>query len=316
MTNSKKKKIFLIMIIIILIIVILIVLMKKFKNINTNLPEEIPDDLSNTEINNIDSTLKRVEIRNNYYYVKNCVINFYSLLDIKSINTSDKNEISNEIISMLDKQYIEYSGITNQNLFEKVNTYNGANIVITDMFVSQRSFNISAYFVYGNIRENGKNSKFSLIVKVDRTNNTFKIYLQDYMEKKYSDIRLGDNIFFDDTSDFVENNTNNVFEYRNISNEQYAEDIFNNIKFYIMYDNETLYNMLDEEYKNKFLSYNEFYDFISKNYLLFMKMSFGNYNKQYLEQSTQYILIDSDNKFRFVVSEEAPFKFSLSIEKN
>lgn len=310
-----KRRLYIVIFALIAVLLIILLIINRLYNKETNLPDEVPTDISGTELDTVDSTLKSVDIKNNYYYIKNCVIDYYSLLEEKNIAANDKNITSEKIINMLDQEYIDYSGITSQNVFEKIDTHNGATIVITDMLVSQRSFNISIYFVYGIIRENGKNNDFSIMVKADRTNDTFKIYLQDYMKEKYSNIKIGDDISFDDTFDSIESNGDNTFKYKNISDETYCEDLFNNIKFYIMYDNEDLYDMLDENYRNAFSSYDNFYDYISKNYLSFIKIKFENYSKQYNDNITQYTIVDSDYKYKFIINEESTFKYTLTIEE-
>lgn len=314
MDKYKKRKIVIIFIAIIVLIFILLLFVNKIKNSKKNFPEEIPDDLSNTEIENFDSTVKNVDIRNNYYIVKNCITNFYSMLDNSMISENGKKNTAKYLINLLDKDYLTYSGINEENILERLKTYDGASYVIDEILVSQRSFEISVYFVYGRIRCNGNISNFFTLVKVDRQNNTFSIYLQDYLQNKYFDIKVGDTIEFD-TLRTIENNGNNIFEYKNINNETYAEDLFNNIKFYVLYDNESLYNMLNDNYKSEFTNYNSFYNSISVNYLKFIRMKYGNYNKiNNGDGTTEYVLIDSDDKIKFDVYEIAPFKYKISIE--
>ncbi len=313
--EDKRKKQLVIIFSIVVVVILLAVIIINNKEID-NKPNEIPDDLSETEFTEIDSTIKPVDIRNNYYVVKNCIINFYSSLEKKMIESNGEVSTIEQIYSLLDEEYIEYSNITKENLLDKLGTYNGAKYIIEEILVSQRSFNISLYFVSGKIRVNGDNKEFKNIVKVDRTNNTFKIFLDDYYNDKFPNIKVGDKIDFE-TENQIANDIYNIYEFKNISNEIYAQDLFNDIKYYLLYDNETLYNMLDDEFKSNFPSYQAFYDYVSASYLDFIGLDYGTFNKSfYKDDITLYILIDLNEEYKIKVYETSAFKYKISIEAN
>ena len=54
------------------------------------------------------------------------------------------------------------------------------------MYVSQISFDISVYFAYGSISY--YDGDFSIMVVLDRTNQTFKLFLEDYVKEKFSNL--------------------------------------------------------------------------------------------------------------------------------
>ena len=314
--DKKKlvKMIIIICIFIVLVILGLLIVKKSMTPSEGGLPEEEPTDLENTEFTSIDSTIKRVSIRNNYYYVKNAITNFITSLDEEYISSKGKEETSEYLYSLLDEQYIEFKGITVENILEILPRYDKPTIVINDMLVSQRSFDISIYFANVIVRENGNNNKISFMLKVDRTNQTYKIFLEDYISQFYPEVSIGGTIEFEDLNN-VENDINNIFKYENISNETYAEDLFYNLKFYILYDNEDLYNMLDSEFKKQFSSYSEFYDFISNSYLKYMNMYFGNYNKMNIsDEKEKYVLTDESGDLKFTLTQDGPFYYKFVIE--
>lgn len=297
----------------IIIILTSFIICGAYFKINDNVPNEtgsVEID-KNSELNgNIDSTVKRVDNRNNFYIVKNCVTKYYVSITDESIKNSSKENLSEYIYSLLDEKYIEYKNVTKENILENIKPISNVDIIINDMYVSQISFDISVYFAYGSISY--YDGDFSIMVVLDRTNQTFKLFLEDYVKEKFSNLEENNQLEVN-VEKMVKNDVNNIFDYRNISDDRYVRDLFMDIKYYIMHDNKKLYNILSEESKSKFESEKKFNDFITDFYNELISISLSNYNKVSENGRKVYYIKDSQNLFEFIVYESAPFKYKLSI---
>ena len=318
MLNLRNNKILIIVITLVLAILLVILILYFIIDDNkNNLPDEISsaEIESNTELNgNIDSTLKRVDNRNNYYIVRNCIFKYFSYNSIDSVENNSKEYTSEYLYSLLDAEYINFKNITKDNILDIVDPVKYSDIIINDMYVSQRSYDISVYFVYGELKNESDIIPFSIMVKIDRDNSTFKLLLDDYVSEKYQYINEGEGIDIEQI-DSINNDTYNVYDYKNISDETYMRDIFNQIRYYIINDNERLYSILEQNYKSNYSDYQKFYDYITSIYMNLITMSYGSYDKENNNGKSNYMLFDNNEKFLINVYEEDPFYYTVSIEK-
>ncbi len=293
------------LIVIISIILIVIFLIKKSPQYNI---DEYDDTQGELGINKFDSSVQNVKIRNNFYAVKLCMNKFYNYyfettgkLNNKYIVDEEQSNSNNKVLyDMLDNKYISFKNITEENILNRLPKINYSDIQIRKMYVSQRTPNVAVYFVYGyfNDRINNEQIDFYNIVKMDMLNKTFKIIPQDFSEREYENIKIGDSLQFDEFSSIENKNNNNIFEYEIISDEQYIKDIFDQYKQNLIYNKPLAYEQLNMEYKEKrFPTYETFEKYLEQNGKRIVSMEIEKYQKTVYKEYTQYVCLDNLGKY-------------------
>lgn len=322
------KKVIIILIIVFIILLGTVVLVLVYnKNFSEKYQATPPTEIPEVEI---DSKLKKVSIRNDFYVVKNCVdkfyINYAEIYDLESDNyimdEEAKASIENgqqrnaEIIyDMLDPEYIEFKEITKDNILTKLQKMNTSIVNITNMYVSEKTNNISVYIVQGTLREKKSSeiTTFQIMVKVDSFNRTFTIFLQDYINEKYKDLKLGNDLYIQ-VAESIEENLNNKYDFKNISDEEYAIGLFNQYKEEILYSPELVYNNLDTEYKNKrFETLDKFKEFAKNNMRENFIMQIDKYQKTVVDDNIQYVCMDQYGNY-YIFRENAILDYSLILD--
>ena len=257
---SKTQKILILLIIIVLIVLICILgiyIMLRRQGIGNENRYEYIEEMKPEE------KIAIVDVRNHYYIVQSCVNKYYTynaiLSNINEYYGEEREEVikeattdnANILYNLLDKEYVENRGITQSNIITKIGKVNDSIIDINNMYVSEKTTNISVYIVEGILRDKKLNniSKFKMIVKLDFSNETFSIIPQDYVEEKYSNIEVGENINIK-IPENINTNKNNKYLFKAVSDEAYAIDMFNKCKEELLYNPKQIYNDLNEDYKN------------------------------------------------------------------
>ena len=307
-----------VVLIIILAVSLLFILKKDYEeNEAVKIYEDVDDPILSQK--KIENKVRILDNRNEYYIVQDC-INKYYLYRIKeqgNFNTDDAGEdINNKMIySMLDKNYIDYAKINEDNVFEKIPKINNVKIIINKVFVVEYSENENMYIVYANLRNIIDNDQKQIIVgvRLNLLKNIFKIIEQDYIKDTYGDISEGQ-ILNLSLNEEIENDQYNIFEYNSISDEQYINDVFNKLKEYILYDQSLAYQLLDEDYSSKrFENYNEFKKYLSDNSLRDFKMKLTKYKKNKYSDYTQYICIDNNKRY-LIFKEKSVMNFKVMLD--
>ncbi len=285
---SKMQKIILILIILVLIIsiaiiTILIINQKKYQGLSPDAPQVIEPVQEISKVTN----------RSDFYMVQNCITNFYSYYSIianaeeyydgwtKEQIDKAKLENAGVIYDLLDEKYIEYKGITKQNILSKLGEIYDVKPMISSMYVSEKTETFAIYIVNGDLRNKKTNARkeFKVIVKIDHANESFSIILDDYINEKYPNLAEGGTINITESTK-VKSNKNNKYTHTIISDKDYAIDLFNNYKEEAEYNPKLLYDKLDEEYKKaKFTSLSEFEKYIKNRYTKISMLKLESYNK-------------------------------------
>lgn len=301
------KKIKIICIILAIIIVVIFIIILIARKIDENQIDEYDSTQGELGINNVDSTIQNVDIRNNFYAVKTCLTKFYTVY-FETTNTSGQYIVDEEqsnynqeyLYAMLDEEYREFKDVTVENVLENIPQINNSDIEITTMYVSQRTPNVAVYFVYGyfNDRVNNEQTDFYNILKMDMLNNTFKIILQDLAESKYNDIEVGNSFEIEEFSEIENENNANIFEYESITDEEYVEDIFNQYRQNLIYNRPLAYEQLESEYREKrFPTYEVFEEYVKENSRRNVLMKIEKYQKNVYDEYTQYVCVDTTGKY-------------------
>lgn len=328
MTKLKKIILFIFIFIILLILGIFCIVYLNKGEVLYNIDEEGTTD---EEADYIDTKVKIVTSRNEYFSVKECVEKFYLCYgyifddNIKNENVSDSEEYDDGVYTrdesisylfkMLDKDYIDYKKITLNNLQDRISNIKSSNVDINQMYVSQKNVNISVYIVNGRLREKntGEIKDFKLMLELDAVNKTFTVFLGDYIEEKYPNIKIGDEINLD-VKDSIEKNDINIYDYKNISDEDYASELISKYQKEVLYDKEMAYNSLDKDYREKrFGSLDNFKEYAQNNIIRNVKLKLSKYQINKYDNYTEYVCMDSDENY-YIFNEQSVMNYSLLLD--
>lgn len=323
---SKLKKLIITLIIIIIILIITILSIIHFNK--GEIVYKIDESGSEGELYNFDTSIQYVTVRNEYYAVKTCVQKFYTYYfaifddesdyyeaDVDDVYKNQKEKDKEALYNMLDEEYINYKNITKDNISEMVEEVKDSVININQMYVSKQNTNVNVYIVQGRMRENksGKISNFELMLKLDALNKTFSVYLEDYLDKNYKDLKLGNELNIH-VGESVEKNDTNLYDYSIIDDETYVTDLLNKYKEEILFDLESAYNHLNKEYKEKrFENFNEFRDFAKDNVQKNITMKVDKYQKNTYDNYTEYICVD-ENKNYYIFNENSIMNYEMILD--
>lgn len=322
---KKDKKIMIILGLIIFILLTAIIIIYNLLN-KGKAEQEIREDPAYVELE-YQQKISAVERKADYYIAKDCTEKYYhyysALCNIEEYaDTDDEEELEdalktnkNILYNMLDNEYIEQKKVTKENIDNNLKNIGEITVNVTDMYVSENDNKVNVYIVQGLLKEIGtKNAeKFSIIVKVDFNNKTFSVLPQEYVQEKYSNIKVGGTINVD-SIEAIKDNKYNTFKYKNISEEDYVIDLFNNFKNKLIYYTDSVYGKLNEQYRNKkFANEKEFYDYIESNKNKYEKMNIAKYIKNINDGYTQYVCIDQDENY-YILDETSVMEYTLMLD--
>lgn len=251
MKDSLIKKIIFGIIVIVIIIVAMIMILKnkngKLNNFKNN--NEFDINIS-TELENNISKLNKYD---EYISIENMVQNYYLYLQMGNATA---------IYSILEKNYIKDNEISLENVVSRTKKYKSNEL---EFKAKEIYFDISqsCYYIFGNIYEDKILENVYYIFYVDKLKNVYTI--RPISKEEYDLLILG-------KGNKVEINTNikaetyNTMKQVTLSQEQIVEKIFYNYIFYLRYDIQYAYDILQKEYReNRFLNLDEFELYIQNN---------------------------------------------------
>lgn len=325
--NLKRMIIILSILTLLLIFILIFWLNYQAKLVKEDL-ETFPE-VSDMQID-IAKTLQPVKNRNNFYTIKTCIGKFYTYYSDIFKNVTDgyliepepgsineekiKNDRANKVYKLLDEEYISYKGITVDNLGMKLPEVGDITININNMYFIEKEDAIAIYVAYGN-KEDSLTSEltdFSIMLKVDMANKTYKVLLEDYIDTYYKDLKIGNTIEIKDEE--IKNDTYNIFSLRTVTDQEYVNDLFKNYKDNLKASKEQAYNLLDEEYKDKCFDNKEDYlSYVSTNYSRIVTAKLDTYNKEEKGEHIQYLFKDINENY-YVFKETAPFQYTVMLD--
>ena len=279
-------------------------------NTNINYNEENKENLI------LEQKLYGLESITDYYTVRSCIIKYYiyyqSLYDDNS--EISKDERINNLYSLLDKSYIEKYGITLENIENKFNTKINETEVFIDDVLYLKENNIYTFFVKGNVRDLKINvfKEISFIVRLDTNNETFSLFLEDYIKDNSLDnIKEGNILDYNFSDNIAENKANKYKPYK-FSYDEYVEDLFDRIRKYIIYKPEKAYELLNCK-QSKLNNYSKFESFIKDNYKELYIMTFDSYMFEYEDDCNIYNCKDKYDNFeiRIYCNNPCDIKFTI-----
>ena len=319
------KKIIIILLIILIIAIIVLVALNWYGNYQEKYEYDPPEE--DVAIN-INSTIEKESTRNDFYAVKTCIEKFY--LYLAKTDESDYSIIDEEteqaleatdnmrkeaIYNMLDNNYIQNTGITKDNVLQHLGEIETSDVIIDDMYVSEQTENVAVYLVYGKLRNQTtrENTEFNLMLKIDMLNRTFKVIPADYINEYVGEISVGQELKLD-IEETIEKNDYNIFAYETISEETYILDMFNEFKTDMMYDYETAYERLNEEYKQKrFETYEKFETYATEHIRNSVVMQLNQYQVNEFDNYTQYVCVDQNGKY-YIFNETGVMDYTVILD--
>jgi len=303
-------------------IVVLWVYMQK-----NNIVESDDFDITEEQVD-LNYTIQPVEQTGDFYRVKQCVEIYASA--INAISTSDEVDaygfvgseedrqyMAERLLNILGEEYKQEFSITTEKLLE---TYSDAQkdtkVTVINMYRIHNSADIVFYFAYGIVRDKKDSSvePLSVMVGIDEKNKTFAIYPEEYMrEHGFHNMQIGQTLTLPET-ETIENTGGNNSKYAYISLEEIIKNDFSMYKELILYNRETAYNMLDEEYKNKrFPTYTEFEQYVQKYSQRFAMLELSKYNIEQNGDKKQYICIDTKDNY-YIFTEHGAMDFDVQLD--
>jgi len=259
--------------------------------------------------------IEKVTDRDNYYMVENCVNKFYSYYEAIFENKNPEEEDVKKTYNLLDKQYIKFKNITEENLSTILLPINESVVNIYNMYVSKQSEDISVYIVKGILRDvtSKELTNFIIMVKIDKQNGTFSVLLQDYIDEKHKDINIGTNLTIESFSN-IERNRNNIYVLEEITNKTYILDLFARYKEEVLYNIQLAYENLDEQYRTyKFGTLEKFKEYVEKNKARHTNMELEQFKVSEEEGYKQYIGIDKDGYY-YIFREVELMKYTIILD--
>ncbi len=268
-----------------------------------------------------------LENRNNYYVVKKIIENYYSDLSNFNMKKEDllgegqstsylknisddalKSEIEaykEKVYNYLDSEYKEKNGITISNIQDKIGKYDNVQVIIDNIYYLDSNENVRVYFVYGETvqKETLRKEQFRIMLTVDSQNSAFEIYPSGY---GYN-VELGKELKIDKKE--IKNVVYNSYKFSIIEDETFAKELFSDYKSRLMYDAETAYERLDDEYKaKKVQNVEEYKTYVKNNYYRFINANVVKYQIDYMDDYIQVICIDDkENNYIFKVQDVANY---------
>lgn len=295
---KRKKTLILLMIIVVIIIISIVVALLLLTTSNN---EEVASNNTVSEENNNETEAEPQINETKYYNITNVVRTYLGALDKSKYILSDGTNYSEDestkesIYNLLSTEYIESNNITVENVYDYVKDVNeNITFVPLDMRISQGQ-NVDKFLVYGNIvyMDSQDLEKVYVIVNIDNTNNTFSI--EPINSEEISNIN---DFKFESTLNTIEKNYSNTYLYNNMSDEDISKEKFNNFKLLILRKSEDLFNLLNEEYRNKkFGDYNGFSQYIDSNYDRLRTINLSMYQVTEEDGYKQYVLLDQDDRY-------------------
>lgn len=289
--SNRKILISMIITIIIIIVIIGILLILNKKNEKES---KIDDELSTVQPREEIEKLEEInEIT--YYNVVMQIRNFYGSINKDNYRNrvgesfAEDENVKKSIYNLLSEEYINREKITIDNIYEHVPEINETTTFVATDIKKKEYGNIEKFLVQGLqivASDAQKYEEVNFFVNIDNANKTFSI--EPIKENSNEDIEIEE----------IQKNQNNNYEIVALSEQEIAKEKFNNLKLLILRKSEKLYNMFEEEYKNKkFGDYQGYVKYIEDNYEKLSTMYLTKYKVDKLEDYTQYVCIDNHGRY-------------------
>lgn len=326
---EKSKRVLIVLIILIVMIAIIGIMLL---NINKK-PETIKGNTQSTTNNDVqEEAFTKVNDYKTYFTVKEIVDNYITYM--KQINGDEYVDASSLQMSatqiskvmqedglealkgILDESYLKDVSdnllIKMQDTYKQDGTYTkqiSYNINIDGMYQSKLAGDISIVLVEAKI----DNKELNLIVKLDSTNNTYSLFLDDYITKNnYNKHMNTKNIGISKTK-IQKNDYNNDVNVE--GTEKYVvTEYFSDYRMKMLNDTQTAYKKLDTEYaEKKFGQYSNFENYVRNNKSYIETASIDKYQVVENSNGKEYVCVDEQGKY-YIFIEESVGQYTVVLD--
>lgn len=315
------KKIIIVIAIFIVIIVVALLILLQYAKSNENDPNKEIFEVGHETTEEVNRTYTKLTLTNDYFRVKEIVDRYYNNIatmngkgeeiieyevegeeyeaegmNLQTYKEQEQEQAQKALYAMLGNEYIQEFQITQNNLKQKLSQDMSEEILIKNIYILENSLSINSYYIYGEKLQQGKMTEFSMLISIDSKNETFAIYLEDYMKAHNLD-NYQENQNVDIKIESIEDKSYNKTTYKAITDNQVAKEYYDSYKKMLNYDTNLLYEKLDKEYQiKKFKDVEEFNNYIRANKQTLQNRNITQYNKINRGNYTQYICLDQTGK--------------------
>ena len=319
MNIVNKKRFFMFLIIIVLILIFIIFIFSNNRNKKFNEDKVIPPEAE--EYNDrVKYKLQNIDNVTEYYTLKTIISKFY--INYSRIFGGDKDDslindntdYNKVVYSFLSKEYIEKNNISENNLTEIFPEIRNKDIELEQVYYIYDLERIKVYYVKGNLidTENHSAKEFYMTVTTDIENFTFEVSL-DYIDFNTLELNKETGFNFDIN---IENKGYNIFENYKVSYDEYAKDLFNKVRYMLLYDRNKAFELLNKNSDNMFNSFEELNLYVENNYQHVYLMTYSGYTTKINDKdSVDYICYDENSEYRITFYMNSIIDFTYSIQK-
>lgn len=232
------------------------------------------------------SIVENISDINEAYDVKTCTEKFYNYC--KDYLTSNPSII----YGLLDEEYIKYYDLTKNNFKKYIDVSNSDSIQIEEVYKIQERNNIGMYIVKSKLllKNSDIMNDFNIILKIDKKNNTYSIFLNNYIEDKgYSKLSIGDKVNIKLKGIMEDSDLNNKYDPSNNKKiTDNVEDIFGDYTYMCIFYEKEAYNLIDNEIKEKYSTYDIFDKYITDNIIDLVTMDLYSYSDVQQDNFIEY----------------------------
>lgn len=315
----KKSKRILVVLIVLLIMMAMIVAIL----INTNSKKELPQNMQTSNTNEQNEGFEKVNDYKTYFTVEEIVENYITYM--KQINgdeyvdasrlqmTSEqiakamKEEGLDALKGILDESYLK--GVNDDSLIKMQEGYKqdgtyakqvNYSLSIDDMYQCNLANNISLVLVESTLN----NKMLNLLVKLDSSNNTYSIFLDDYITKNNYEKHMSTKNINISKSKILANDYNNDVKFE-ATEKNIVIKYFSDYRTKMLNDTKTAYTKLDSEYaEKKFGKYSNFEEYVNNNKNNIKVASIDKYQVVENKNGKEYVCVDENGKYYIFMEED------------
>lgn len=324
---EKSKRILIVLILLLIMIAIIVTMLIK-----TNKKQEEPRNNQTSNVVEQDEAFAKVKDYKTYFTVKEIVENYITYM--KQINgdeyvdASSFNMTASQIAKtmqedglealkgILDENYLkdenDSSLIKMQNEYKQDGTYSKQVIYklnIDDMYQYNLDSNFSLVLVEAKLN----NTELNLLVKLDNANNTYSIFLNDYITKNNYEKHMSvKNITIGKTK--IQKNDYNSDISVDGTEKDVVVQYFSDYRMKMLNDTKSAYQKLDSEYaEKKFGQYSNFESYVNNNKNKIEVASIDKYQVVENKNGKEYVCVDENGKY-YIFMEEEVGKYSVVLD--
>lgn len=324
---EKSKRILIVLILLLIMIAIIVTMLIK-----TNKKQEEPRNNQTSNVVEQDEAFAKVKDYKTYFTVKEILENYITYM--KQINgdeyvdASSFNMTASQIAKtmqedglealkgILDENYLkdetDSSLIKMQNEYKQDGSYSKQVIYklnIDDMYQYNLDSNFSLVLVEAKLN----NTELNLLVKLDNANNTYSIFLNDYITKNNYEKHMSvKNITIGKTK--IQKNDYNSDISVDGTEKDVVVQYFSDYRMKMLNDTKSAYQKLDSEYaEKKFGQYSNFESYVNNNKNKIEVASIDKYQVVENKNGKEYVCVDENGKY-YIFMEEEVGKYSVVLD--